>query len=44
MASLYGVTSKDLLLLEKYLNDKRQSVVMDGVQSEHWLITHDVPQ
>ena len=31
----YGVASKELLLLENYLNDTRKSVVMDGVQSEH---------
>ena len=40
----YGVASKELLLLENYLNDTRKSVVMDGVQSEHRLITHGVPQ
>ena len=40
----YGVASNELLLLEDYLNDSRQSVVMDGVQSEHGLITHGVPQ
>ena len=40
----YGVASNELLLLENYLNDSRQSVVMDGVQSEHGLITHGVPQ
>ena len=40
----YGVASKELLLLENYLNDTRKSVVMDGVQSEHRLITHSVPQ
>ena len=40
----YGAASKELLLFENYLNDRRQSVVMDGVQSEHRLITHGVPQ
>ena len=40
----YGVASKELLLLENYLNNTRKSVVMDGVQSEHRLITHGVPQ
>ena len=40
----YGVASKELLLLENYLNDTRKSLVMDGVQSEHRLITHGVPQ
>ena len=40
----YVVASKELLLLEKYLNDTRQSVVMDGVQTEHRLITHGVSQ
>ena len=40
----YGVASKELLLLENYLTDKRKSVVMDRAQSEHRLITHDVPQ
>ena len=38
----YGVASKELLLLENYLNDRRQSVVMDGVQSEQGVITHCV--
>ena len=40
----YGVASKELLLLENQLNDRRQSVVMDGIQSEHRLITNGVPQ
>ena len=40
----HGVASKELLLLENYLTDKRKSVVMDRAQSEHRLITHDVPQ
>ena len=35
----YGVASKELPLLENYLNNRRQSVVM-----EHGLITHCVPQ
>ena len=39
----YGVASKEFLVLENYLNKRRQSVVMDGVQSEHRLITHGVP-
>ena len=39
----YGVAFEELLLLENYLNDRRQSLVMDGVQSEHGLITHGVP-
>ena len=39
---VYGVASKELLLLENYLNETRKSVVMDGVQSEHRLITHAV--
>lgn len=30
----YSVVSKDLLLLMDYLMDRRQSVVIDGVQSE----------
>ena len=40
----YGVAFKELLLIENYLNDRRQSLVMDGVQSEHRLITHGVPK
>ena len=40
----YGVASKELLLLENYLNDSKQSVVMDGVQSEQGVITHCVSQ
>ena len=40
----YRVASNELLLLENYLNNRRKSVVMDGVQSEHRLITHGVPQ
>ena len=41
----YGVASKDLFLLFKdYLKGRRQSVVIDGVQSEYRLITHGVPQ
>jgi len=40
----YGVASKELLLFKDYLKERRQSVVIDGVQSEYRLITHGVPQ
>ena len=39
----YGVASNELLLLENYLNDRRESVVMAGVQSEQGVITNCVP-
>ena len=40
----YGVAPKELLLFKDYLKGRRQSVVIDGVQSEYRLITHGVPQ
>ena len=40
----YGVTPKELLLFKDYLKGKRQSVGIDGVQSEYRLIIHGVPQ
>ena len=40
----YGVAPKELLLFKNYLKGRRQSVVIDGVQSEYRLITHGVPQ
>lgn len=40
----YGVACKELLLFKDYLKERRQSVVIDGVQSEYRLITHGVPQ
>ena len=40
----YDVASKELLFFKDYLKGRRQSVVIDGVQSEYRLITHGVPQ
>ena len=40
----YATTSQELMLLTKYLKDRRSSVVIGGVQSEYRLITHGVPQ
>ena len=41
---VYGITSKELMLLTNYLKGRRSSVVIDGVQSEYRLITYGVPQ
>ena len=35
----YGVAPKELLLFKDYLKGRRQSVVIDAVQSEYRLIT-----
>ena len=41
---VYGITSKELMLLTNYLKGRRSSVVIGGVQSDYRLITHGVPQ
>ena len=40
----HGVASKELLLLKDFLKGRRQSVIIDGVQSDYRLITHGVSQ
>ena len=42
---VYGITSKELMLLTNYFKGRRRSsVVIGGVQSDYRLITHGVPQ
>ena len=40
----YGVESKELMLLKQYLQGRKQSVTINGVQSDPQPITHGVPQ
>ena len=40
----YGVESKELELINQYLQGRKQSVFIDGVQSEAKQVTHGVPQ
>ena len=40
----YGVESRELMLLEQYLQGRKQSVTINGVQSDPQPITHGVPQ
>ena len=40
----YGITSRELVLLRKYLKGRRSSVLINGVQSKCRMITYGVPQ
>ena len=40
----YGVESKELMLLKQYLRGRKQSVTINGVQSDPQPITHGIPQ
>ena len=40
----YGVRSKELELINQYLHGRKQSVFIDGVQSEAKQVTYGVPK